>query len=311
MKPTPVRRRSAARLAAVQMSYQGQMSGQSVAEFLPVFLQHYSEDIRKSFRVKDLDSGHLNELAMAVETRRDELDEILAECLAEGWTLDRMTVIDRAVRRRRLRTVHAHLPARAVVSEYAALADVCGCDVGFINAILDRVARDARAASKWDLNQTVSAVDDQRCWRRGVAQLMPHQNCPRVSGSFRQDRRWCCRCFRANFDICNSFVVIKADDDDSASRGALARPAARSPFADVDPAHRSPFEAWHTEYVFKIDEAGRRGRSGRVPSHRLCGHGTRYDFRRLPVSGPEGAPPSSRQSRVLPEMHQTSLWSFV
>ncbi len=97
LKPVPVRRRSAARLAAVQMSYQGQMSGQSVAEFLPVFLQHYSEDIRKSFRVKDIDSGHLNELATSVESRSDELDQLLAGCLASGWSLDRMTVIDRAV----------------------------------------------------------------------------------------------------------------------------------------------------------------------------------------------------------------------
>lgn len=145
MKPTPVRRRSAARLAAVQLAYQGQMSGQSVAEFLPVFLQHYSEDIRKSFRVKDLDGGHLNELAMAVEARRDELDDILAGCLADGWTLDRVTMIDRAVLRAGTCELVSmpHLPARAVVSEYAALADVCGCDVGFINAILDRVARDA------------------------------------------------------------------------------------------------------------------------------------------------------------------------
>ena len=147
MKPTPVRRRSAARLAAVQMAYQGQMSGQSVAEFLPVFLQHYSEDIRKSFRVKDLDSGHLNELAMVVEARRDEFDQILEGCLAEGWSLERMTVIDRAVLRAGTCELVSmpHLPARAVVSEYAALADVCGCDVGFINAILDRVARDARS----------------------------------------------------------------------------------------------------------------------------------------------------------------------
>ena len=146
MKPTPVRRRSAARLAAVQMSYQGQISGQSVAEFLPVFLQHYSDDIRKSFRVKDLDSGHLNELATAIEARCEEFDEILAGCLAEGWTLDRMTMIDRAVLRAGACELVSmpHLPARAVVSEYAALADVCGCDVGFINAILDRVARDAR-----------------------------------------------------------------------------------------------------------------------------------------------------------------------
>jgi len=146
LKPTPVRRRSAARLAAIQMSYQGQMSGQSIAEFLPVFLQHYSEDIRKSFRVKDLDAGHLNELAMAVESRRDELDAVLSACLATGWTLERMTVIDRAVLRAGACELVSmpHLPARAVISEYAALADVCGCDVGFINAILDRVARDAR-----------------------------------------------------------------------------------------------------------------------------------------------------------------------
>ena len=146
LKPVPVRRRSAARLAAVQMSYQGQMSGQSVAEFLPVFLQHYSDDIRKSFRVKDLDSGHLNALATAVESRREELDDILSGCLAEGWTTDRITVIERAVLRAGTCELVSmpHLPARAVVSEYAALADVCGCDVGFINAVLDRVARTSR-----------------------------------------------------------------------------------------------------------------------------------------------------------------------
>jgi transcription termination factor NusB len=32
-----------------------------------------------------------------------------------------------------------------VVSESAAIADVCGSDVGFINAVLDRVARQARS----------------------------------------------------------------------------------------------------------------------------------------------------------------------
>ena len=142
----PVRRRSAARLAAVQLSYQGQMSGQSVAEFLPEFLTHYSDDIRKSFRVKDIDNAHLNALATAVEAQREELDAALGDCLADGWAMDRLTVLDRAVLRAgacELMTM-PHLPARAVVSEYAAIADVCGCDVGFINAVLDRVAHKAR-----------------------------------------------------------------------------------------------------------------------------------------------------------------------
>lgn len=146
MKPVPVRRRSAARLAAVQLSYQGQMSGQSVADFMPTFLTHYADDIRKSFRVKDIDNAHLNALATAVEARCDDLDNTLGTCLATGWTMDRLTVLDRAVLRAgacELMTM-PHLPARAVVSEYAAIADVCGCDVGFINAVLDRVAKNAR-----------------------------------------------------------------------------------------------------------------------------------------------------------------------
>ena len=152
LKPVPVRRRSAARLAAVQLSYQGQMSGQSVAEFMPAFLTHYVDDIRKSFRVKDIDTAHLNALATTVESRCDEFDKTLGDCLAEGWTVDRLTVLDRAVLRAgacELVTM-PHLPARAVVSEYAAIADVCGCDVGFINAVLDRLAQSARVVEMTD-----------------------------------------------------------------------------------------------------------------------------------------------------------------
>jgi N utilization substance protein B len=66
--------------------------------------------------------------------------------------MDRLTVLDRAVLRAgacELMTM-PHLPARAVVSEYAAIADVCGCDVGFINAVLDRVARKAREIEMTD-----------------------------------------------------------------------------------------------------------------------------------------------------------------
>ena len=55
LKPVPVRRRSAARLAVVQVAYQQQMSGESLVDFLPIFLKHYVEDIVKAFRVKDVD----------------------------------------------------------------------------------------------------------------------------------------------------------------------------------------------------------------------------------------------------------------
>jgi N utilization substance protein B len=40
--------------------------------------------------------------------------------------------------------VMPHIPALAVLSEYSGLADIFQCDVGFINAILDKLARQYR-----------------------------------------------------------------------------------------------------------------------------------------------------------------------
>ena len=104
LKAVPVRRRSAARLAAVQIIYQTLITSQSA------------------------------------------VDAESAAQLAEGWSLDRLARIELSVLRcgaYELRSMQ-HIPARAVVSEYAALSDACGCDVGFVNAVLDRVAFDAR-----------------------------------------------------------------------------------------------------------------------------------------------------------------------
>ena len=146
LKAVPVRRRSAARLAAVQIIYQALITGQSAINFAPQFLAHYAGDVAKSFKVKDLDKGHLNELHAGVEHDVVDIDVAIAAQLARGWSLDRLPRIELSVLRcgaYELRSM-PHIPARAVVSEYAALSDACGCDVGFVNAVLDSMAQKAR-----------------------------------------------------------------------------------------------------------------------------------------------------------------------
>ncbi len=146
LKAVPVRRRSAARLAAIQIIYQSLITGQSALMFAPAFLAHYAADVEKSFKVKELDAAHLNALYSGVETDAEALDTVIAAALADGWTTDRLAKIELAVLRCGAYELRAmpHLPARAVVSEYAGLSDSCGCEVGFINAVLDRLARGAR-----------------------------------------------------------------------------------------------------------------------------------------------------------------------
>ena len=146
LKAIPVRRRSAARLAAVQITYQSLITGQTAINFAPQFLAHYAPDAAKSFKVKDLDHAHLNTLFTGVEKDASTIDASIAAQLVDGWSLARLARIELAVIRCGVFELRSmpHIPARAAVSEYSGLSDVCGCDVKFVNAVLDRLARKVR-----------------------------------------------------------------------------------------------------------------------------------------------------------------------
>ena len=143
LKAAPVRRRSAARLAAIQITYQALITGQPAAEFVPQFLLHYAADVSKSFRVKECDNQHLTNLSAGVASGKENLDGMIGMALSDGWSLERLARIELSVLRCGAYELASmlHIPARAVVSEYAALSDACGCEVGFVNAVLDRLAR--------------------------------------------------------------------------------------------------------------------------------------------------------------------------
>ena len=146
LKPVPVRRRSASRVSSIQILYQSQITDRTSVDFVPDFLTYYAPDVSKSFRVKDLDHEHLNALYTGVEKEMAELDNDIASSLASGWTIERLPLIELTLLRCgafELRFM-PHIPARAVVSEYAAISDACGCEVAFVNAVLDRLSRIVR-----------------------------------------------------------------------------------------------------------------------------------------------------------------------
>ena len=146
LKAVPVRRRSAARLASIQITYQAMITGESAEKFAPQFLLHYAADVSQSFRVKDFDKDHLIDLYSGVSSATEDLDCMISKALTVGWSLERLARIELAVLRCGVfeLTSMPHIPVRAVISEYAALSDVCGCDVGFVNALLDSLARSVR-----------------------------------------------------------------------------------------------------------------------------------------------------------------------
>jgi N utilization substance protein B len=137
--------RHAARLAAVQALYQMELAGGGAEETLEEFVAHRFGD----FGVAP-DEDFFAAILRGVPQHQVEIDRSIADCLAAGWTLARIDSILRAVLRCGLFELVARrdVPARTVIDEYVAVSHAFfgGDEPGFVNGVLDRLARRKRAA---------------------------------------------------------------------------------------------------------------------------------------------------------------------
>jgi N utilization substance protein B len=92
--------------------------------------------------------AYARELVEGVAVHRAEIDRLLGEH-AEGWTVQRMAVVDRTILRVACEELRSGLPAPIVVSEAVELANELSTeDSGrFVNGVLGRIARDAEGVT--------------------------------------------------------------------------------------------------------------------------------------------------------------------
>jgi N utilization substance protein B len=142
------RKRSAARLAAVQALYQVEMSGalptlgeidRVVRDFLRHRVGHNGED-----EFAELDERLFGEIVKGTILRLSDLDGMLRSTLAEEWPLDRLEAILRAILRAGTFEMleRRDVPALVVISEYIDVAHAFfgGKEPALVNGVLDRLA---------------------------------------------------------------------------------------------------------------------------------------------------------------------------
>lgn len=142
------RKRSAARLAAVQALYQQEMEGTPLTRLLTEFHQHRLGATIDDVAYVEAEVDFFDDLVAGVDARRGELDTLIADRLAAGWSMDRL---DRPMRQ--ILRVGAYelvarpdVPAKAVISEYLDVADAFydKREKGFVNGVLDAIAKAVR-----------------------------------------------------------------------------------------------------------------------------------------------------------------------
>ena len=142
-RPKSVRRRSASRLAAVQTLFQSKSSNISITDIVPQFQDHFLPELLKEFEIDRIDTEHYTTLVFNATDRGAEIDEAITPLLKDSWTVERLGLVERAAIGAAMIELSEtpHVPARAVITEYTAIADSCGGDSDFVNAILDKLAR--------------------------------------------------------------------------------------------------------------------------------------------------------------------------
>lgn len=138
-------KRSAARLAAVQALYQIEFSGESPETIILEFLQHRVEaDLGEGLKL-NADRDFFTDLVRGVTREADRIDPMVAGALAEGWTLERVQPTLRAILRTGTYELlsHVEVPVPVIINEYVNVAHAfySGAEPGFVNGVLDRLAR--------------------------------------------------------------------------------------------------------------------------------------------------------------------------
>lgn len=153
-QPARSQARSAARLAAVQALYQQHMEGTALARLLDEFHQHrlgrtIDDDDFDDAEYADAEVPFFDDVVRGVDARRDEIDALVAEKLAAGWSLERLDKTMLQVLRAGTYELIARVdvPAAVTINEYVEVAKAFFDDgqAKFVNGILDAVAKGARA----------------------------------------------------------------------------------------------------------------------------------------------------------------------
>lgn len=143
-------RRGAARLAAVQALYQMDLAATSLNDILGEFERHWMGREVEGEQYLPAEAAFFREVVSGVVAEQRKLDPLIDAALAKGWPLKRIETVLRAILRAGAYELdhRRDVPARVVVSEYVDVAHafVDADETGMVNAVLDQLARQIRAA---------------------------------------------------------------------------------------------------------------------------------------------------------------------
>ncbi len=139
---TKFTKRRAARFFAVQALYQREHSDQPLHVILNEFLRVHLNDPEHAL-ASDSDEALFEVLVQGVQDYQEAIDEKIGEMLQEGWTLDRLDAVIRAILRASTYEIMYMLetPLAVIINEYLEIAKTFFAqgEVNFAHVAMDKI----------------------------------------------------------------------------------------------------------------------------------------------------------------------------
>ncbi len=142
-------RKAAARFYAVQALFQMEASDVPIGEITRQFETHRIGAETETETWVEADLAHFRRLIETVVERQAAIDQLTDRALVAKWKIDRIDPTLRALfRAAGGELLGTETPARVVISEFVDITRAFfpeGREINFVNAVLDHMAREARA----------------------------------------------------------------------------------------------------------------------------------------------------------------------
>jgi N utilization substance protein B len=142
------RHKAASRLYAVQALFQMEATGQGIDEVQREFETHRLGEMRDEVQFDEGDVDLFRRVTFEAVNHQAQIDQMADRALVAKWPIARIDPTLRALFRAAGAELVATLtPPKVVIAEYVAIAEAFfpeGREAGFVNAVIDHMARAAR-----------------------------------------------------------------------------------------------------------------------------------------------------------------------
>ena len=138
-----VRKKTAARIAAVQVLYISRINEIDILSAKHDYLANYQKFILTELAIKNIDIDLLNEIILYVENNIKKIDSFISDNLSNKWKIERLSLTELNIIRLSVYElcVSSRFDSKTVINEYISIFESFSGNVGFANGILDNISK--------------------------------------------------------------------------------------------------------------------------------------------------------------------------